>query len=643
MTHSKNFRARGPWFKDSSGRTMLLRGVNLSGSSKVPISPNGATWNPDGLRHHRDVSFVGRPFPLTEADEHFSRLKAWGLTFIRFLVTWEAIEHAGPGQYDEAYLDYLYQIVKKAGEYELNLFIDPHQDVWSRFTGGDGAPGWSLEAVGMNLEHLTITGAALTHQTCGNTYPKMIWLTNYGKFACATMFTLFFGGNDFAPQTNINGVPVQEFLQSHYLNAIKQVAGRLKEFPHVIGYDTLNEPSCGYIGYRADDWAFLKQSRQELAPSILEGMLLAAGYSQKIGLYKIGPLGSIRVAARRVNPEGVSLWREGYHPIWKQNGVWDVDQSGRPVLLNPDHFVKVADRPINYDRDYFNPFVARFSKEIRSVDPDAAIFVSPVPLEAKGGAMDYGASGQNLVHAPHWYDGLTLWLQRYLPWLGYHSDGRRFWPVLGRGNVRRSFGQQIKHLADYSKQGFGGVPTLIGETGIPYNLNNKKAYHSGDFSAQVAAMDDTIDALEANLVHYTLWNYTPDNTNAHGDLWNNEDLSIFSRDQQTGTNNIDDGGRALEAVIRPYPVKVPGEPIRLMFDIYRKIFEFEFRLDKTITAPAEFFVPNFQFPRGYTIVAEHGRWESNLTEQKLLYYPNATEKMHRIVIRPTPKSGTAQS
>jgi len=50
----------------------------------------------DGFFDHRRVSFVGRPFPLEEAGEHFARLREWGLTFVRFLVTWEAIEHAGP-------------------------------------------------------------------------------------------------------------------------------------------------------------------------------------------------------------------------------------------------------------------------------------------------------------------------------------------------------------------------------------------------------------------------------------------------------------------------------------------------------------------------------------------------------------------
>ena len=122
----------------------MLRGVNLGGSSKVPYTPNGATHLREKFFDHRHVSFIGRPFPLEEADEHFGRLRTWGLTFLRFLVTWEAIEHAGPGIYDLDYLDYLHAIIQKAAEHGLTVFIDPHQDVWSRFSGGDGAPGWTL-------------------------------------------------------------------------------------------------------------------------------------------------------------------------------------------------------------------------------------------------------------------------------------------------------------------------------------------------------------------------------------------------------------------------------------------------------------------------------------------------------------------
>ena len=103
----------GPWFKDEHGRTLILRGANLGGSTKVPYRPDGATYIREGFFDHRAVSFVGRPFPLDEADEHFARLRAWGMTFLRFLITWEAIEHAGPGQYDEEYLDYVYRVIKR--------------------------------------------------------------------------------------------------------------------------------------------------------------------------------------------------------------------------------------------------------------------------------------------------------------------------------------------------------------------------------------------------------------------------------------------------------------------------------------------------------------------------------------------------
>ena len=71
------FKIDGPWFKDERGRTLLVRGVNF-GACKIPSKPNGATYLREGFFDHRNVSFVGRPFPLKEADEHYRRLRSWG-------------------------------------------------------------------------------------------------------------------------------------------------------------------------------------------------------------------------------------------------------------------------------------------------------------------------------------------------------------------------------------------------------------------------------------------------------------------------------------------------------------------------------------------------------------------------------------
>ncbi len=46
-----------------------------------------------------------------------------------------------------------------------------------------------------------------------------------------------------------------------------------------------------------------------------------------------------------------------------------------------------------------------------------------------------------------------------------------------------------------------------------------------------------------------------------------EDLSIFSRDQQNDRMDIDSGGRALAALVRPYARKIAGEPLRMTFDL----------------------------------------------------------------------------
>lgn len=624
----------GSWFKDEAGRVLILRGVNLGGSTKVPYRPNGATYIREGFFDHRRVSFVGRPFPIEEADEHFARFREWGLTFLRFLVTWEALEHEGPGVYDREYLDYVHAIAKKAGDYGINLFIDPHQDVWSRFSGGDGAPGWTIEAVGFDMERFADTGAAIVQATHGDPFPRMIWPTNGNKLAAATMFTLFFAGNDFAPETKIEGEPVQEYLQRHYIEAVKQLALRLKDLPNVIGYDSLNEPLAGYIGLK-DLNAWGKILALGETPSPFQGMLLGDGHTMDIGVWDRRVTGPKLLGYKTMNPNGVRAWMEGHDCVWQRNGVWDIGPDGRPRLLRPDYFATLNGRPVDFNQDYLRPFVNRFAREIRTVVPHTMIFIEtepgrPSPVWGSGDAP-------NVVYAQHWYDAYVLFLKSFNRFVAVDVDTEK--PVFGVRQIRRSFAQQVGALKRQAAERMGGAPTLVGEFGIAFDLKGKKAYRPGDFRVQVRAMDRSFRAMEDTLANCTLWNYTSDNTNARGDQWNDEDLSIFSRDQQHDAGDINSGGRALPAVVRPYATAVAGEPLHMSFDLVRREFSFAFRHDPKVAAPTELFVPKLHYPDGFEVEVTDGTFETRPGEQILVYRHEPGRDVHGLKVTPKKPAG----
>lgn len=115
--------------KDEYGRTVILRGINLDGGSKAPVQAPSTFEPADSTYFDGDnVSFVNRPFTLEEAPEHFERLKAFGFNTIRYLFTWEALEHKGPGIYDDEFIDFTIKMLKLLDNYGFYVFMDPHQD-----------------------------------------------------------------------------------------------------------------------------------------------------------------------------------------------------------------------------------------------------------------------------------------------------------------------------------------------------------------------------------------------------------------------------------------------------------------------------------------------------------------------------------
>ncbi|PWN34679.1 glycoside hydrolase [Meira miltonrushii] len=665
---SSQMYAYGRHFVDGYGRIIQLRGMNVSGANKLPSKPDGLfALTADQFFAHQSVSFVGRPFSLADAPLHFARIKAWGYTCIRFLVTWESISHSGPDpdrDMDLEYVEYLEKLIDLLPQFGLKIFICAHQDVWSRFSGGSGAPAWTFEKAGLDIEAFKPTGAAYIPPLSGDdeaqysgAHPStskkkepvgaFVWPSGYQKAAAATMATLFWNGERVAwtlklPSFNANitqadELNIQEYLQASYIETFGKLMDRLGKYEAVIGFDLMNEPHRGYVGTKDwNNWCYETDLHIGHYPSLLQSLALASGYKQEIPFYvKSWPFPTRKSHKSVVDPMGKSVWlsdKGSGECVWRAHGAWQWDkQREQPVVLCEDFFTHdprpgKGKKEIEWYKDCYAPFIHRLSERIGRTHKHLHCFVEPIPNEffppwsnpdvlAKLDRADRDELAEatlvqdyavktyidtprppRFIYSPHFYDLNVLFGKIHSSMSVDVQSLSRGGFILrslffGKEGLKKNYQRQISKLVDNGQVSFGSMPTVIGEVGIPWDINGGHALRTGDYSKQEELLDALIEAMEQAQAGFTLWNYNPDNTTQKGDGWNQEDFSVMCNDAHaqdidnptSSEKDLDEdfvklhrGGRALSAIIRPYATKVAGYPIHTKWDRNKLLFDFHY-------------------------------------------------------------------
>jgi len=253
---------------------------------------------------------------------------------------------------------------------------------------------------------------------------------------------------------------------------------------------------------------------------------------------------------------------------------------------------------------------------------------------------------------------------------------------IGETAIRNCFAHQLTAIRDEGTQFMGVHPCVFTEIGIPYDMDNKYAYTTGDYSSQIAALDANHFALEESKANgFALWTYVATNNHFWGDQWNGEDLSIYSLDdkplptgtfspadsrasldtsspsfsqaQSSETLNVSPGNlgktlsrdqmssksaggdvrglRAAEAFVRPTPIATHGNITSYGFDLRSCTFKLAVSAPSSTpeALPTTIFLPEFHYPTGETTVeVSGGKWtttieEVNGTSQQILRWWHA--------------------
>ena len=683
------------YLRDAEGRFLMIHGINVSGSSKHPpteVFP----------RTDEDVSYVGTPFPLDEADQWFGQLRDLGFNAIRLILMWEGVEPNERGVYDTEYLDYIEDIIIKAEEYGIYVLLDFHQDMFSRhlytlfnenlpegidpgsiegqllsmlpdeddnFTNwlrGDGAPRWAVEAC---------------------LYEKEMDSPNWGKsrlLGGLTADTITTVARVYQALVPGDSVEIPDWVDHFVLYAARHTPFGVEETSDVLPFTTwginhalssdvermyvcMTAGRAVYPNLEVDGLNIQDYLQDAYANAFAQVAERARGHENVIGYDLMNePSGwflMMTVLATFFETgamDGLEELVQGLVGEELGADVWSLITGLN--LLPPDNepetrynwgyegidLMGVIGLNIGYGRNHQQPFYEHVGQAIQEVDPDAIIWIeTPHGLEiVLGGSTGYGQMEQFMTRLEG-IDQLVYaphWYPDIYPMPGLLQPPREFTDEEIRYRDYTEKLDETRWRSDYS---LGNIPVVYGEFGAYYNFNGIEESIANDYLVSAHILDNYYEGFENLLMGHMQWCFSAENSYDDGEGWNKEDFSI-----------VDPAGvpRGELAFSRPYARALAGEPISTHFysdyhyydpdkgevDPLRE-FEVTYESRETTAPTVIYTAESVQYPRGFYVWLSDGYAYYDRARQLLYHYPTADdpEAVHWVRLRP-PLEGLVQ-
>ena len=176
--------------RDKYGRERIFRGINLCIKEQ-----------------HASKHLIRRRLLKKKV---FKDMESIGVNIVRLGITWAAIE-PHEGEYNDDLIAALKEFIDKCAEHNIYVMFDMHQDLFSHYFHGDGAPKWAADH--------------------SYSHPKQFAIWAEGYFYMQGVQNAFY---DFWSDRNQ--------IQTKFIKMWEYVANSLTDCKNIIGYDYLNEP-----------------------------------------------------------------------------------------------------------------------------------------------------------------------------------------------------------------------------------------------------------------------------------------------------------------------------------------------------------------------------------------------------------------